>query len=138
MGFKATRTYRLAFADPEYEGLEVVCRSMSVNDMLDMAALAQGVDETNLAASMAQVRRLFEMFASSLKSWNIEDDDDTPVPATYDGVMSQDLSVMLKVVMSYIEATASVPPPLAQESSGGARLAEGSIPMETLSVSRLS
>lgn len=134
MGFKREpKLYRLKFEDPSMAGLEVDAKSLSTGALLEVTELAGAVknmkaDEVDPAA----LRKLFEVFAAALVKWNLEDEDDRPVPATYEGVVSQELNFVLAVIMAWIGAIASVDIPLPAGSSSGGTSPEASLPMEPL------
>src|SRR5215469_5127763 len=111
MGYKVQRkTYELTFVD--YPGLEVRATSVSVGDLLEITGLA---DSMQAAPDPAQVRKLFEWFASCVTSWNLEDEAGKPLPPGADTLLGLDFDFALKLVMSWIQAVSSVRlPPLAQ------------------------
>jgi hypothetical protein len=127
--------YRLRFADPDMDGLIVRARPASVGVAMDMMGLADLVDKGPSAISADQVKtvvNVFREFASALIEWNREDTEGNPVPATLEGIRSEDMQFMLKVVTAWANAGDSVPAPLGQKSNGGGQLAAVSIPTETL------
>ena len=80
-GYKPKRTvYKLDFSATEYAGLEVAMRAGSLGALLDLQELSE---QGTLTADEA--RQMFAGFAELLVSWNVEDEDDKPVPATYRG-----------------------------------------------------
>lgn len=136
MGYKRPgKVYRLVFTD-DLDGLEVKARSMSTGDLLDMAPLLDLKMSTSPTADeLGQVRDLLERFAGVLVSWNLEDDDDQPVPADVDGLLAQDLGFVMQVITAWADAVSGVPAPLPQPSPGGEPSLAASIPMETSSAS---
>lgn len=150
-GYKRKRTiYRLHFEDPEMEGLEVDMTGASVDEFLaitEMSDLSEfavdGVEVTaeNLAqvkGAVAKLNDLFEAFARHLVAWNLEDDDDTPVPATFEGVKAQDPGFILDVLAAWLDAVGGVSGPKGRRSNGGVPHLEASLPMETLPPSPLT
>lgn len=140
MGYKAKRKiYRLKFGPPDYPelaGLEVVMKSLSTGDLLKVGRgsvrLGEDEDGTDSVKRAEEVTQMFSIMARSLVSWNLEDDDG-PVPATLDGLMDQDLDLVLPLIQAWTGAMASVPPPSLPASNGGGRFPEVSLPMEALS-----
>src|SRR5690349_1218841 len=113
MGYKhSPKVYRLAFDD--YEGLEVRARSVSLDEFLSLVEIAGKTDPDDL-------ERMFRGFADALVSWNLEDEDGTPVPATYEGIKGQDLDLILDIIGGWQDAIGSVPAPLAKPSDDGRR-----------------
>lgn len=99
-------TYRLSFADPEYQGLEVVVRRVRFGDFratakmgtLDAEKLARGhMDPEDLAT----MRQAVDALGSSLVSWNLLDHDGEPVPCTVEALDQQDLAFGLELVSAW-------------------------------------
>jgi hypothetical protein len=132
------KTYRLTFADEQYEGLEIKVRSTSMEGLLDVAQLG-GLDKGNVsAADLVKLRPLFERFVSCVVSWNLEDDHGAPVPVTVEAFTAQDADFVMDTVLAWLEALVGAPGPLGGKSNAGAQFPAGSIPMETLSQSQPS
>lgn len=122
MTYKVKRTvYKLTFADPEYEGMEVRVRAMSMADRIHAAFdLAWDVDD-DLVARRTKQRELHEMFAAHIVDWNLteEDDEETPVPVTLDGLLSLEPDFLGTLVGVWQMGRVAVPAPLVNDSSGG-------------------
>jgi hypothetical protein len=133
MGFtRARKKYRLKFEDPELEGFEVVMGSLSIGEFTDLTGMVDGQQ------SAEGVTALLEKFAGSIDSWNLEDEKGTPVPATFDGVKTQDLDFIMAIVVAWMDAIAGVDPTLRASANGTGTFPEVSLPMEPLSSSPLS
>jgi len=132
MGFKRERKhYRLKFEDPALDGLEVTATSIKLRDFLTISlAAAKVADSPADAADEATL--MYRQLAGALVSWNLLDDDDKPVPATYEGLQDQELDLVLEIVHAWMEAIATVDPTLRGTSSSGATFPEGSLRMEAL------
>jgi hypothetical protein len=134
MGYKREPTiYKLKFEDPEFEGLEIRTKSVPLGVFLDMEELI-----SRERPDRETVDKLFRHFAGILVGWNLEDENDIPVPATVEGLYSQDLRFVRVVIDAWREAMVDVPAPLAQASDDGELSPEASIPMEPLSPSQAS
>ena len=121
MGYKPKRTvYKLDFSETEYAGLEVAVRAGSIEQLLALQELA---DRDAMTADEA--RQMFAGFAALLVSWNVEDDDDKPVPATYEGVASQEPDFIKVIITAFYANVAGTPPPLPDGSNSGGTSAEG-------------
>lgn len=133
MGYQRERKiYRLVFADPEYEGLEVRVTAPPMGMILDTADLAD-VDLTNpKAADIRRTTTLFGAFADCLVDWNLEADG-IPVSPTREGVLSQDADFVMFLLTEWIKATMGVSAPLGTRSANGGLSGVVSIPTETLS-----
>lgn len=120
MGYKRPgRTFLLKFSAPDMAGFECEMRSLSVGNLLKMTRLASEV----ASGKEEGAEELLRLFASRLVSWNLEDGGG-PVPADFDGVATvEDLPFLMRVIMAWAEAVASVDTPLPEGSSNG-RLSE--------------
>jgi hypothetical protein len=135
MGYVRDKIYKLVFADEEFDGLEVRARGLTTAELLEMKSLEPSGDETEDAEKL---QRQIELFAGKLVSWNLETPGGQAVPASLDGVKSQDLEFVLQIIDAWMRAVISVPGPLGDRSNGGGTFPEASLPMEPLSASRAS
>lgn len=134
MGFKVERThYRLRFEDPEYEGLVVTARSTSTGTVLSMQKLIGA--EKDIATAAPAMRTLMQTFADSLVEWNLEEEDGSPIPMTYEGVAGLEPSFLKMLIAAWSKAVAGVMPPLPPSSPNGRPFPEASLPMAVLSPS---
>lgn len=132
MGYqRKTKRIHLAFDGTEYDGLEVELRGLSLGGWLEITGLGDDVDNSAVAE---QLRR----FADSLISWNLEDEDGHPIPATRESVFNQDQDFMFVLFNAWMDAMAGVAAPLDETSPAGEPSLAASIPMEPLSPSLAS
>jgi hypothetical protein len=133
MGYKRpVKTYNLIFEDEEFNGLEVQTRSLPLGQFMNVMNLADAANGQGSANdTLKAVGDLFENFATALISWNLENEDGSPVPADIDGIKSQDMEFILAIVRAWLEAVSSVNAPLGEGSTGGGTSQVPSIPMET-------
>lgn len=124
------KTFKLAF-DDEHAGLVVRCRSVPVGKFLELASLAGSTTGSaeDSKGQLGAVAQLFAMFGDVLLSWNVADDDGTPVPATANGLLTLDIDLAMKIVSEWIKAATGVSTPLDPGSTDGSRSVELSIPM---------
>lgn len=120
------RQYKLVFQDEALAGVEITVRSLTSGQLIE------------LQESGASHEKLTKMLAEQLVSWNVEDEDGTPVPATLDGIRSLDLGFNKTVIDVWTDAVMGVKAPLPQSSNGGHPSVEQSIPMDALSESLAS
>jgi hypothetical protein len=140
------KIYRLHFEEHELSGLVVEVKPSSVGvllDTADLASLAQhfkGISLNSLTnediEKIGKLRQLFDAFGDSLVSWNVGSDDDTPVPATREGVYSQDIDFIMTVITAWAEAVGGVSGPLENESNGGQPSPVAYLPMEKLTANQ--
>lgn len=134
MGFtRARKKYRLKFEDEELAGLEVVMGSLSIGEFTELTSSISGGATAETADG---VTGLLEKFAGSIESWNLEDEEGQPVPATFDGVKTQELGFIMLIVTAWMDAIAGVDPTSRAYANGNGTFPEVSLPMEPLSASR--
>lgn len=140
MGYKRKKTFKLTWADGEFEGLEVRVRSMSVERFLELGPLLEALDMDGLGTKeMGELRELFREFSTVLVDWNLEDeDDDSAVPCTTEAFLGQDIRFVNEVISRWAEHIAGVSAPLERPSPSGEPSLEVSLPMEPLSPSLAS
>jgi hypothetical protein len=139
MGYNPKRKiYKLVFEDEEMAGLEVRVRSFSIGTMLEVGELSDLMGRKITPEDMPRVQKLFSVLAQALVSWNVEDDDGAPVPATLEGLTAQEDTFVFAVLSAWIDAVSGVSAPLPQTSSDGQSSLEASIPMVPLSASQAS
>jgi hypothetical protein len=142
-GFKPKRTlYKLDFSDTELAGLEITARGASMGELIEVLEGAdrigelQELDGAQDAAKIAdQLRELVAPFARKLTGWNLLDDDDNPVPASVDGLLTQELDFVVAVITAYGQAMTQAPPPLRAGSASGATSPEVPAAMAAMSAS---
>jgi hypothetical protein len=133
MGHKrVVKIRKLIFEDPEMEGLEVRVRKPSMGILVKAAAL-QGV-----RLGPDQFTDLLTDFAACLESWNREDEDGEPVPATLEGLLTEEDDFLGEVIDAWITTLSGVDAPLEKPSGDGDPSLVASIPMAPLSASQAS
>jgi hypothetical protein len=118
---RAAKTYRLVFDDEDMAGLEVTAKGCDTGTLLEL-------EELRDAATGAAARELISRFAEYLVSWNLDGDDDQPVPADYKGLVGQDPDFVMKVIKAWIEAIGGVDPTSPDGSPDGGTSAEAPPP----------
>jgi hypothetical protein len=128
MGYRPKRKiYQLDFAGTDYEGLEASMRAPTVGEELEFEALR---------SKDGGARELFDLLTRLLVSWNVDDDQGQPVPTTFEGICTQEGSMVLAILNAGQQAASGVPDPLSQSSPSGEPSPEVyAIPMEPLSPS---
>jgi hypothetical protein len=100
-----SRVLILKFDDEDYAGLEVKAKSVSLGVLLDLE------DETSAmrkGSGIAQTRDLLSLFADKLISWNLEDDEDKPIPTSLEGVLSLEIDHAYPIILAWVDAMLSV------------------------------
>lgn len=133
------RVYVLDFdEDDDMAGVVIRMHAPKTGEILEFAELQTRLRMHPEQVTADEMRRPFELFAKYLVSWNIDDDDDQPVPATLEGVLTLDSDDFARVNAAWQAAVQSVPDPLQQPSANGGTSAVPELPMESLSASRAS
>ena len=129
MGYRPKRKiYNLSFAGTEHDGLEVVMRGVTVGEELRINSIARDGDGDGAA--------IVELMVDLLVRWNVEDENGQPVPATPEGVRSQDAAFIGDILTALRKAAGGVVDgPLPSDSTSGLPSLVESIPMEALSPS---
>lgn len=121
MGFKKVPTiHTLTFEGTEYEGLEVRMKSTSVGKMRSMLTLLGGSDdEGDEGSSLAFVDSVIDMLVEYMVSWNMEEEDGTPIPADAEGLSDQELPFLLMLSERYLDQLTGPGPELGKGSPAG-------------------
>lgn len=127
VGFKVPRkTFRLVFDDPDYQGAEVVCRSVVLAKLFEVTSLSDKPEE------------MFVLFGDEvLQEWNLEDDAGL-IPANGKGMLRAPVEFANALVKAWTEGLTSVVGPLGQQSPAGSTSPELSMSMATLSGNHVS
>ena len=117
MGYKGHRSlYRIIL--PEHEGFFARVRPATLGEIMGFADLA-GMSHAQVAEQKEKLEDLFSLFVSKLQDWNLEEEDDSPVPTTLEALRDLDGDFALELVMGWLERIVSVPDPLQKRSNGG-------------------
>jgi len=123
--------YELVFSAPEFQGMRVEMRRMSLGESLALDEMRMSTS-AGAEENIKRVRRLAETVAAKIVAWNLADELGQPLPVGVDALLAQEESVMDAIVSSYITAVRGVDAPLDSASPTGAPPPPVSIPMETL------
>ncbi|MFI1889813.1 hypothetical protein [Streptomyces jumonjinensis] len=116
--------------DPEYHEVQAVARRLPLADYLELVGLS-AEDEPG---SAPHVVRQLERFADALISWNIEEENGAPTPASREEFFRLDETLALALATEWVERLGGkVDGPLPQSSPAGEPSPVASIPTETLS-----
>ena len=138
MGYKKEATlYRLKFQDPGFGGFECVMKSLTIKQFKKLASMS---DELKSGAEGAEdaLDNLFGTMAKKLVSWNLEDEDGNPVPATAEGIEDQELDFILQILMAWMDGVAGVTKGLGKDSNSGETSLEEQLQLASLSTSPVS
>ena len=129
MGYKRNpKVYRLQVED-EYDGLEVMVRSLSMGQLIGWKTGDREKDVTE---------EMVELLAERIVEWNLEDENGHPVPPTLENIKEEDNDLVFAIINHWTDAVRGVDTPLPESSPSGEQSPALSIPMEPLSESRAS
>jgi hypothetical protein len=129
-GYEPPRAlHNLDFSETRHAGLEVKMGDPSIDQLLAMQELAE-----QASGSAERSREMFRQFASFLVSWNVTQGGE-PVPATYEGVVTQDPAFIGQIITAWHNGVTAAPPPLPVGSTPGGLPPEASLPTEAMSPS---
>lgn len=107
-------------------GLVVRVKSVSFGKVRRLLKLMD--DDTGDQNVMDEIS---SQLASSLVSWNLEDEDG-PVPATREAIEEQDFELVMKIVNSWLTQVTGVSDDLGKDSPNGQRFPGQPVTMEAL------
>lgn len=142
MGFDVSKTHKsyvLEFDDPDYEGLEIRMRGLTLNELFEFDRLEEAcaATPTDIAATEKAVRLRNELFAHKVIDWNLEEGG-VAAPFTAEWLGTQDPGFVGRMLMAWRNAVAGVSSPLDGSSTSGNLSLVEQIPMETLSHNQAS
>ncbi len=119
----------------DLDGLQMLTRSVSLDVMTRVTGAVQFAGRKNYSTTdMAEILDLFGAFAESIQQWNMtEDDDETPVPCTVDGLRSLEIEYVMQILMAWMQGLLDGgDKDLKDDSNSGAPVPEVEIPMVAL------
>lgn len=118
-------------SDTPYKEFEVRTASCTLGQML---ALGDQPDRVRAGAGLAAVRELVALFASRITSWNVDGEDDKPLPlpATVDTVLGLDFRFSGMLIRGWLDGMTNVDDDLGKDSTSGPPSAPPNFPMEAL------
>lgn len=119
--------YRLVWPEGDpYHGLVVRVLSLPLGTLLELAplvdALSQLRAEDLTIEQVPEVLKPFQVISRYLVSWNLTElvgGAKRPVPATFEGLLSQKVEFVRAVINAWMAASGSIPDPLGPTSSPG-------------------
>jgi hypothetical protein len=131
------KLYKLKFEDGDLDGFECYAAGTTLERFIEITQLS-GLLETPEGRTAENIEKQYTLFAQYLQSWNLDGDDDQPVPCTYEGLKSQDLEFVLTIMRADLAAVAAVPGDLGKDSPSGETSPEASLRLASASQSLAS
>lgn len=115
MGFRVpVKTLNLTFSDEDYAGAEVkVKMGVTLRKVMEMS---QSVDSDDPAQVVQSIKEFGDDF---LISWNLEDDNDNPIPPNGESMIDLDSMFAFAMIKTWVEQVTGVNAPLDQRLSDG-------------------
>lgn len=131
------KLYQLNFEGTDLDGLEVIMKGVSLERFIAFSRVAAELESAD-GRTIENIEAQFQFLAEALVSWNLDDEDGDPVPATYEGLKEQDISDVNAIMVGYMQAISSVPKALNSDSPSGGISEEQSLGLASLSSVRAS
>lgn len=131
-------TYTMTFDEKHrFHGLTMKVRSVKLGDFTKVIAMAgmaeKAMDESASDALKAEALEamdsLFNAFSKALVSWDMEDEDGTPIPASREGLDMLDFEFVLPLVQEWMQAIGGVSQELGKGFSSGGTSPAPAIPL---------
>jgi hypothetical protein len=127
MGYRKIPTIHTLAEFEGHEGLIVRMKGMSFGKIRRlMAALDEDTKDQDSMEAIAK------HVVGSLVSWNLEDEDGTPVPETMDGLDSLDFDLVLEIVNAWLGKMTGPSEDLGKGSAAGKQFPGQPLTMEAL------
>jgi len=135
MGFRPQKTiYNLHFEDAALADLELKVTSCTVNQFNEIMGGATAVGQEAIDGA----NKLLALFAEHIVSWNLENDDGSPMPITAETLGDLEQPLVIRLIAAWQAAMVTVPNPSRPGSSSGAGSEELSLGLANGSVSQPS
>ena len=128
MGYRRIPTIYTLDDVPEEEGLIVRIKSIKVGKLRRLMRLT-----SDDSADEEGIDELFTLLQESLVSWNLEEEDGTPVPATLEGIEDQETELVMRILETWLDRMTGAPEgDLGKGSASGATFPGQPLTMEAL------
>jgi hypothetical protein len=114
-----------------YPGLEIKLRSATLDQLFEIADVADLVPEINGNLSKEQraaLLRLRDELANRLVSWNREDEQGVPLAPTLANLKDEEPAFVLRIIYDWMDGIQRVPNPLSDGSNGGGQPSTPTLP----------
>lgn len=148
MGHKVKRkAYKMIFADGSpLDGATILMGTLSIGELVEFGvsatkakSIADAADSGAVGPEFVEaINDLTKTIGTKLISWDLEEEDGTPIPANVQGVSTLEIPWIMALIGAWTNVLVNVDPSLGKESASGVTSLEASIPMETLSESQAS
>jgi hypothetical protein len=118
------KLYRLTFDDgSDLDGFACTLKGVSLDEFLSLSMAADEL-KTPAGRTKENVEAQFATLAGLITAWNLADDNDKPVPVSYDELKAFDYSYVNKILRAYMRALSAVPKDSSSGSPSGGKSEE--------------
>jgi len=131
-GFSPKKSsYKIVFADPNDDllGLEITVREFTIGELRSLMRVQGAISSEQVGVKTETALEVFDFFGKSLISWNIVDENNSPVPANAEGLDYLGLASVIKIINVWMEEVAQISTPLDHRLNNGTPM---EIPQEIL------
>jgi hypothetical protein len=127
MGYRRVPTIHTLDNIEGEEGLIVRLKSIKIGKLRRLMTLTASDDTANQG-----LEQIFDLLQDAMVSWNLEDEEGQPVPATAEGLEDQEAELILRIVEAWMEVMTGVSTDLGKGSSSGESFPGRPLTMEAL------
>jgi hypothetical protein len=115
MGYRRIPTIHTLNKFDDYEGFEIRLKGLKLGKVRSLVKLMEEDDETTNEV----VGEMIDIVAENLVSWNLEDEEGTPIPADAAGIDDLELPMLLAIVTEWLDQMTGVSDDLGKGSGSG-------------------
>ena len=125
-GFKREALVHLDFTGiPELDGFECTMDMVSLDTFIEIELMLAALNRPG-GRTIEKLKEQFDVFGGLLRSWNLVDENDEPIPADTPNLRKRDPRMVGFIVSGYMAALSAVPKALKAASAAGGPSAEES------------
>lgn len=125
MGYKKVPTIYTLDEIPGEEGLIVRIKSIKFGEVRKLMRLTDDQSDESLD-------QMFKMLTNSIVSWNLEDENDQPVPVSIESLEDQDMEFVMRIIECWMDRMTAPGLDLGKDSQSGAKFPGRPVTMEAL------
>lgn len=129
MGYRKVPTIYTLDDVKDEPGLIVRMKAIKVGKLRKLMRVIS-VEEDKMTPEM--IDEIFKLLLDGLVSWNLEDEQGSPVPTTMDGVDELELTTVMAILNEWLENMTGVDDELGKDSTSGATFPGRPLTMEAL------
>ena len=129
MGYRKVPTIYTLDDVKDEPGLIVRMKAIKVGKLRKLMRVIS-VEEDKMTPEM--IDEIFKLLLDGLVSWNLEDEQGSPVPTTMDGVDELELTTVMAILNEWLENMTGVDDELGKDSISGATFPGRPLTMEAL------